>query len=79
MQLESPASELDLSHLERKRGLVQAEGARQFRKPAPTPIIVLRCKRSQLSWLLPVTNDWVGGSAPQELLKLRKPSGMHGK
>lgn len=51
MQWESPVSELDLSHLERKRGPDQAEGVREFRKPSKTQITVWGCKRSQLSWL----------------------------
>ena len=77
-QWESPASELSLSHLERKRGPGLAKGVREFRKPSKTQIIVWRCKRSQLPWLLPVINGWAGRSAPQELLKLRKPPGMNG-
>lgn len=55
-QQESPASELDLLHLKRKRGPVQAEGAMEFRKPSRTPIIVPRCKRSQFS-----CDKWPGG------------------
>lgn len=71
-QSESSASELDLSHSERKRGPGQAQGASEFRNPSKTPVIVWRSKRSPLSWLLPVMNGWAGGSAPQEWLRLRK-------
>lgn len=60
----------------KEEGPGQAEGVGEFRKASKTQTIVWRCKRSQLSGLLPVINGWAGSCA-QELLKLRKPPGMN--